>query len=434
MGIPKFFGSLIKNLRRRYPKILQDHLPYREGSITSLSIDANALFHTAVAPIYGIKDFGTPRLRELLLRSDPQELAIRVHQLILDLLSQITQEVGPSQILVIAVDGMIPMAKIQQQKTRRYGAALETTLNTVFDSNAITPGTQFMIKLDNYLRRALELNYAKFGVRRILYSSYLTPGEGEHNIFEHFRNGDIPREGYHVIYGMDADLILISLVSGIDRIILARDSIKIHYLDEFKRERYLNKRDRDLQLEAERPLRRTVTGAAAGSAGDIQSSAPKREPEEYHNIYIDELRLALTAELAGRNTAIADFVLAASLLGNDFIPHPLAMTNLDKAGPKLVEVLNQVGRSLTRPDLTVDWSAFNQVLNLLAQDEARLISEVGQSQKRHPSELILESRGADGALNLETFRDFWYVNALGPRGGPAGDSVGSPGTELEFAL
>ena len=67
----------------------------------------------------------------------------------------------PTKILYLAVDGVAPRAKMNQQRSRRFRSAKEAEMTASellaqgkalpdqqrFDSNCITPGTDFMLKL-----------------------------------------------------------------------------------------------------------------------------------------------------------------------------------------------------------------------------------------------------------------------------------------------
>jgi 5'-3' exoribonuclease 2 len=84
--------------------------------------------------------------------------------------------IRPKKFIYLAVDGVAPRAKMNQQRSRRFRAALESEKNAEsqknilkewkrlglshpneskkkgFDSNTITPGTPFMAKLTDALK------------------------------------------------------------------------------------------------------------------------------------------------------------------------------------------------------------------------------------------------------------------------------------------
>ena len=72
----------------------------------------------------------------------------------------------------MAIDGVAPRAKMEQQRVRRYRSIkikqLEDTVykkygidNVTFDTNCITPGTIFMYKLSKFLKSYINDRHVK---------------------------------------------------------------------------------------------------------------------------------------------------------------------------------------------------------------------------------------------------------------------------------
>lgn len=114
--------------------------------------------------------------------------------------------VQPKQLLYIAIDGVAPRAKMNQQRQRRFRVARDKSIkdknaaekpnknknNQVpeFDSNSITPGTTFMANLNAKLAKFIEHKLTTdryWSTLRVVFSGVDIPGEGEHKIASFIR-------------------------------------------------------------------------------------------------------------------------------------------------------------------------------------------------------------------------------------------------------
>jgi 5'-3' exonuclease len=166
------------------------------------------------------------------------------------------QMIKPTTTVYIAFDGVAPLAKMEQQRTRRYKTHYMSTIagfggsgKPKWNTSAITPGTAFMEKLSNQVNAHFKHNYPtkkkpmmKIGkdigfsgvserkeggagepwfpafenpasnimVKSVIVSCSDQCGEGEHKLFEHCRNECAPTDNV-AVYGLDADLIMLSI-------------------------------------------------------------------------------------------------------------------------------------------------------------------------------------------------------------------------------
>jgi 5'-3' exoribonuclease 2 len=136
--------------------------------------------------------------------------------------------VRPKNLFHLAIDGVGPRAKINQQRARRFSSEkLFSSKNineleeiAIFDTNSITPGTGFMHRLSIYLQHFIHqrknTDIAWQRIKVILSDSNVT-GEGEHKAMEFVRkqygSPDWNPHSNHLVYGLDADLIFLALAT-----------------------------------------------------------------------------------------------------------------------------------------------------------------------------------------------------------------------------
>lgn len=235
MGIPQFFGKFLKNKDGKWKGLLTKRVYTK---IKSLCIDLNGIIHETAGEIYhynfGSKDRNEAKRQELLkefpsadpstalpdlfaMRKINSTILMREHFALIDKkVKDLVWALKP-EMLILAVDGLAPMAKIVQQRQRRYKAVG----NNAFDSNCITPGTVYMKYLDDFLISR------KYNVDKLYYTGPYTPGEGEHKIMDYFRKNPDDSKGTHIIYGLDADLIILCMLSGLEKSYVMRNPAEL---------------------------------------------------------------------------------------------------------------------------------------------------------------------------------------------------------------
>lgn len=170
MGIPYYVASLLRSHRH-----IQRPVTHRV-SVDCLAVDFNCFIHTY-------------------LRSENP-----IGSIVLALRTLVTEVVDAKK-LYIAFDGLVPYAKMVQQRYRR----MRIGESAGFDKHQISPGTPFMRQLASTLRLLFP---------EAVVSDTLEPGEGEHKIFLWLRTLPESERVTTYLYGLDADLVLIALAQS----------------------------------------------------------------------------------------------------------------------------------------------------------------------------------------------------------------------------
>ena len=244
-------------------------------------------------------------------------------------------KIRPRKVFFLAIDGVAPRAKMNQQRSRRFRTAQEAKENVEkairrgeelpesppFDSNCITPGTSFMRKLSQQLEYFVAKKVSEDsdwrGVEVIL-SGHEACGEGEHKIMEFIRTIKA-QPGYnpntrHCLYGLDADLIMLGLLSHDPHFALLREQVTF----------------------GPRRARRSV-GVESQTFYLLHISLLREYLELEFASLRDKLPFAFDLE-----KIIDDYILLHLFVGNDFLPHLPGLQINDGAIELLFRVYEKV--------------------------------------------------------------------------------------------
>jgi 5'-3' exonuclease len=178
----------------------------------------------------------------------------------------------------LMIDGVAPRAKINQQRERRYKSMFLRTTECIWDSNRITPGTKFMERLTEGLQSFKD---EMKGIVDVHISSANECGEGEQKIIQYLKSTG-NREKI-LIYGLDADLIMLSLVHHLDAVLIRDNTFN----------KKLKESERTFTYLSVPALKKAITE-------EFTKSIPKAP--KTHNITLD-------------------YIVLCFLLGNDFLEH-----------------------------------------------------------------------------------------------------------------
>ena len=318
MGVPAFFRWLTE----KYPKVLQDVLEERvklvggEGNVRApfdctrpnpsglecdnLYIDMNGIIHPCSHPEHGPQ----PKTEE------------EMYENVCQYIDRLFRIMRPRKLLYLAIDGVAPRAKMNQQRSRRFRSAQEARekleveenirkdlikngqkvppAKKAWDSNVITPGTPFMLRLAEfirfYIRKRISTDKAWQQIR-VIFSDASIPGEGEHKIMSHIRL-QRSQPGYspnlvHVLHGLDADLIMLALATHEAHFYISREEVMFGRKSQEMQERRQNEsgfRDKQRQFDEE--------------AGDMAMQLLENKQKPICRVSIPILREYLAADFA----------------------------------------------------------------------------------------------------------------------------------------
>jgi 5'-3' exonuclease len=231
MGIKHFFTWFKTNFSDQIEKLPKDiNVQDLDVVIDNLMIDMNGIIHNSAQKIY---EYGSFKRNNRLLGKNKtyvnfKQKNIKLYEDVCNSVDIILNVVKPTKRLVICIDGPAPISKQNQQRQRRYRSAMESLNSSCpFDSNSITPGTQFMDNLSKYMdfyikKKINEDSYWKN--IEVIFSNEKAPGEGEHKIVNYMRYYGDENETY-CINGLDADLIMLALGTHLPKFYILREDM-----------------------------------------------------------------------------------------------------------------------------------------------------------------------------------------------------------------
>lgn len=280
---------------------------------------------------------------------------------------------------IICVDGVVPVAKMFQQRKRRYLTVFKNKIDKVesaWDTNAITPGTEFMRLLNRHFK-----NKARYCNNAIVYSGSDENGEGEHKIFSFLEK---EKDDLNVIInGLDADLIILSIMSHRKNIYLMREN------DGSKTFVNINNLREAILSEVCKRWGIDRVDAYSNNARDIMES----------------------------------YSVMCSLLGNDFIPHLLTLDMKSGGLDKLIEHTKNTYKlhGLLVKDASINYTALSDILHSIAATEDRdIYTTTERDLKKTPFRYSTESEyyalknkektASEIYSNTERWRNTYYKN------------------------
>ena len=328
MGIPSFFSHIVKNHRTIIKKITELE------KMNNLYLDSNSIIYDCLRSIEYDTDM---KFEKKLLKA------------ICSKIDEYINVIEPDHTILIAFDGVAPVAKLEQQRTRRYKSDLEGKIRKQlnpdskksWDTRAITPGTKFMKKLNSYVKKYYHNKEKLYNVDKIIVSGPNEKGEGEHKIFDHIRKYESQHKKQRtIIYGLDADLIMLAL----NNLPVAKWIYLYRETPEFIK--YI---DKNL----------------------IPNESYVMDIPELSQTIIKEMNGGLPPNTTQQKNKLYDYILLCFFLGNDFMPH-FPSINIRKDGifKLMAAYRNTIGKKKNLTDgKKIYWDNLYHLIEYLAKEE-----------------------------------------------------------------
>ena len=315
MGVPSFYKWIFDHYNKF---ILSKLCPHGYGKTTHLYLDMNCGIHPAV-------------------KEKPMDVE-EMPNAVIEYLIRIVKAVNPTELIYIAIDGVAPRAKMNQQRKRRYKVVKEqeihnklrrkhglTVDDNKIDFNMISPGTKFICDVSNRLQefiKTMTQSGGEWSNINVILSDASVPGEGEHKIMDHLRDNTTHSDNI-VVYGLDSDLIFLCMANYRDDICLIREEVQFG-INNGRNKGPVTKTDEYIYLSITGLRNRLLSildpMTSVSDVDDLRIF--KDKVAKYIDGYVEHVPFPNVSEKykASSERLIADYLIICFFLGNDFLP------------------------------------------------------------------------------------------------------------------
>ncbi|KAK4687679.1 5'-3' exoribonuclease 2, partial [Tremellales sp. Uapishka_1] len=423
MGVPALFRWLSKKYPKIVARVVEDtptkvrdstgdivEVPVRYESpnpngfeVDNLYLDMNGIVHPCTHP----EGRPAPETEE--------EMMVEIFKYT----ERVVNMARPRKVLMMAIDGVAPRAKMNQQRSRRFRAAQEaadkeeekreaiklfeamghpvseeTRDKKSWDTNAITPGTPFMDLLSTSLKYWVSMKLTTdpgWKDVKVILSDASVPGEGEHKIMDWIRrqrsHPEYDANTRHVIYGLDADLIMLALATHEPHFRVLREDVFFQG----------GKDSQACKICGENGhFAANCKGEKKVADPNVVEKAKPVDPKPFIFLDVSCLREYLSVELNVPYTpfpfdlelAMDDWIFMIFFVGNDFLPHLPSLEIREGAIDTLLKIwkaeLPRMGGYLTNHG-KVEMSRAQIILEGLASREDEIFQKRKDDEERQES-------------------------------------------------
>lgn len=404
MGIPKYFKHIVSNFNSLT-------IPLDNNckiGIDNLYFDMNCLIHPCVQKVIKahpneVKEYLVEEVSDKYILDEyyNTNLETLIYNEIDSYVDKIVSRVNPSKMVYLAIDGVASRSKMEQQRYRRYRSVKEKKLkreiyekhsidvkNMVdFDTNCITPGTIFLYKLCQHIRKYIKdkSKEEKYNSLKWILDDCQNRGEGEHKIFQYMKL--YTKTDINCVYGLDADLIMLSLCSN----------CVVYLLREHK---YYGG-----NMSEEDFIYFNVDGFKDKL---IEKLMDMIQPDVSLNNYEQTYEKPINKE-----NIVLDYIVLGFLIGNDFLPPLLGISLSNTSFNYLLKIycdmIKNSRNSYLVKDGVINFDGVRSIINRIYADENMLLKEY-QSSIDNWSPFIRVSRENKLEMDLEKLKYYPFYN------------------------